>query len=58
MSIFHVENRVFLPAKGTGGLQQHHKFFIPTPKEMENSILKISGSVDVKITPDLVLFLS
>jgi hypothetical protein len=32
-------------AKKTGGLQ-HHKFL------MENSILKIFGSVDVKITPD------
>ena len=35
---------VFWPTKGTGGL--HHKFL------MENSILEIFGSVDVKITPD------
>ena len=37
--------QVFWPTKGAGGLQ-HHIFFL-----MENSILKIFGSVDVEITP-------
>ena len=39
------ENGFFWPTKTSGGLQ-HHKFM------MENSILKIFGSMDVKITPD------
>jgi hypothetical protein len=38
---------VFWAAKGTGGLQHHIFLFL-----MENSILKIFGSMDVKITPD------
>ena len=45
VSIFYVENRFYWPIKGSGGLQ-HHKCLT------ENSILKIFGSVDVKITPD------
>ena len=48
MSIFHVENKFFVPIKGTGGLK-HHKFSIFDGKQH----LKIFGSVDVKITPDL-----
>ena len=47
MSIFHGEEGFFWPDKGTGGLQ-HHIFLF----SMETSILKIFGSVDVKIIPD------
>jgi hypothetical protein len=47
MSIFHEEHEFFGQRKGTGGLQHHAFLFL-----MENSILKIFGSVDVKITPD------
>ena len=39
--------RVFWPTKGTGGLQHHNFLFL-----MENSIIKIFGSMNVKITPD------
>ena len=41
----YISNRgqVFWPTKGTGGLQHH---FL-----MENGILEIFGSMDVKITP-------
>ena len=44
MSIYHGEHGT----KGTGGLQHHHFFLFL----MENSIQKIFGSMDVKITPD------
>ena len=47
VSIFHVGDRVFWPTKGTGSLKHHIFLFL-----IENSILKIFGSVDVKITPD------
>ena len=43
MSIFDVGDGLFWPSKGTGGLKHHVFLFL-----MENSILKISGSVDVK----------
>ena len=39
---------VFWPTKGTGGLKRY--IFLNL---MENSTLKIFGSVDVKITPDV-----
>ena len=43
-----MEDGFYWPTKGSGDLQ-HHKFV------MENSILKIFGSVDVKINPENVI---
>ena len=37
MSIFHVEDGVFWPTKGTGGLQ-HHKFLIFDGKQHPKKI--------------------
>ena len=45
-----MKRRIVWPNKGTGGLQHYYSFL------MENSILKIFGSVDVKITPDFFFY--
>ena len=50
MSMFHGEGRFFGPTKVQEAYNIMIFWFL-----MENSILKIFGSVDIKITPDFVL---